>query len=94
MEEIGEVLHLAKSGRLIVKLSSNKIKSGEVLSDDKGKRIGKIMEIFGPISSPYASVMLLVDKYQYLIGSNVYSSSQDMKAIKSPSRKNKAKRNK
>ena len=47
MEESGEVMHLAKSGRLIVKLGTagKETKSGELLVDENGKRIGKVIEV-------------------------------------------------
>ena len=49
MEESGEVMHLAKSGRLIVKLGTagKETKSGELLVDENGKRIGKVIEVIG-----------------------------------------------
>ena len=46
LEKIGEILHLAKSGRLIVKVDeqiSHKL-IGQALVDDKGIKIGKIIE--------------------------------------------------
>ena len=54
MEKIGEILHLAKSGRLIVKVDeqiSHKL-IGQALVDDKGIKIGKIIELIGSVKSP------------------------------------------
>ena len=75
LEKIGEILHLAKSGRLIVKVDeqvSHKL-IGEALMDDKGTKIGKIIELIGSVKSPYASVMPTVD-LNYSVGGKVYTS--------------------
>ncbi len=75
MEKIGEIVHLAKSGRLIVKVEEN-IKHnliGQSLIDDKGSKVGKIIELIGPVKSPYASVIPTINS-KYSIGGVVYKS--------------------
>lgn len=75
MEIIGEIIHMAKSGRLIVKVEEN-IKNnliGQVLIDNKGSRIGKIIELIGSVKSPYASVMPTLNS-KYIVGGKVYGS--------------------
>ena len=54
MLQAGILLHLAKSGRLIVKLSTE-TKPGANLLDEKGRRLGKVIELIGPVRAPYAS---------------------------------------
>jgi RNA-binding protein len=73
--EIGEVMHLAKSGRLIVRLNpeSAGIKAGELLVDGAGKRVGRISELIGPINAPYASVIPMTDRTGRLAGAKVFS---------------------
>jgi RNA-binding protein len=57
--EAGEVVHFAKSGRLILKISKNiKLAPGEILADESGKTIGKVTELIGPVEAPYASIIL------------------------------------
>ena len=74
LEEIGEIMHLAKSGRLIVKLTAigKEPKSGELIIDTNGKRIGKVIEVMGPVTAPYASVVPLIDKINKIIGIRVF----------------------
>jgi RNA-binding protein len=75
MNELGEVLHMAKSGRLIVKMSaatSEKKVIGMPVIDSTGKQIGKIQEIFGPIVSPYASIQPSREKLIRIIGTKVF----------------------
>jgi RNA-binding protein len=75
MEKIGEIVHLAKSGRLIVKVEENINHNliGQPLIDDKGSKVGKIIELIGPVKSPYASVIPTINS-KYSIGGVVYKS--------------------
>ncbi len=56
MLQVGIMLHQAKSGRLIVKLSKE-VRPGAVLLDERGRKLGKVIEIIGPVKAPYASVV-------------------------------------
>lgn len=69
MEMIGEIIHMAKSGRLIVKVEENTSHNliGQTLIDNKGSRIGKIIELIGSVKSPYASVMPTINS-KYTVG--------------------------
>ncbi|MBI4258254.1 MAG: hypothetical protein HY619_04800 [Thaumarchaeota archaeon] len=67
MRKIGEVLHVAKSGRLIVK-AFGETSQGAVLVDEKGGKIGKVVEVIGPVKSPYLSVTPLTDKNKKMQG--------------------------
>ena len=56
------MLHQAKSGRLIVNLTKE-ITPGVFLFDDKGRKLGKVIELIGPVKAPYASVALSSSKF-------------------------------
>ena len=58
MFQVGTILHQAKSGRLIVRLSKE-VRPGAFLLDGDGKKLGKIIELIGPVRSPYASVAVV-----------------------------------
>jgi RNA-binding protein len=61
MQEVGEVLHRARSGRLIVRLSE-KVDAGTILLDPKGRKAAKVIELIGPVSKPYASAAPASDR--------------------------------
>ena len=68
-------MHVAKSGRIIVKLNpsrSNLI--GNTLIDSEGRKVGKVIETIGPVSSPYASVAPVIEKTNKIIGRKVFRS--------------------
>jgi rRNA processing protein Gar1 len=61
LKEIGVILHKAKSGRLIVRLS-RKIPPGASVLDDRGKKLGTVVELIGSVKSPYASIALATSR--------------------------------
>jgi len=74
LEVIGEVMHLAKSGRLIIRLYQGirNIQSGQLLVDEHGKSIGKVIELIGPVAAPYVSSLPSTDRANRIVGSMVY----------------------
>ena len=58
MFQVGTLLHQAKSGRLIVKLSQE-VRPGIFVFDEGGRKLGKVVELLGPVKSPYASVAVV-----------------------------------
>jgi RNA-binding protein len=76
VDEVGEVMHLARSGRLIVKLNTagaDSVKPGQLLVDGSGRKVGRVIELLGPVSTPYASVIPMTDRTSRLIGSKLFS---------------------
>ena len=51
-------MHQAKSGRLIVRLS-REVRPGMFLYDEGNRKLGKVIELIGPVKSPYASVAVV-----------------------------------
>jgi rRNA processing protein Gar1 len=75
LTEVGEIIHKAKSGRLILKLyEQTTIKTGDTIVDSQGKKIGNVNELIGSVNSPYASVILLKDDFKIKSGEKVFRS--------------------
>ncbi|MGB9659221.1 MAG: H/ACA ribonucleoprotein complex subunit GAR1 [Nitrososphaerales archaeon] len=70
MDEVGTVIHLAKSGRLIIKVDRF-IKPGTILLDSKGRKLAKVTELIGPVKSPYATAIPLTERIERVIGTRV-----------------------
>ena len=68
-------MHLAGSGRVIVQLS-NKLVEGQILCDEKGTRVAKVMELIGPVRRPFASATPLTNNIKKYIGKSVYAIEQ------------------
>jgi RNA-binding protein len=79
MFELGQILHTARSGRIIVKIgiaALEKKVSGLQVIDVNGRQIGKVQEIFGPVTSPYASIQPVREKLTGIVGTKVFIPSE------------------
>ena len=57
MRRLGKIIHFSKSRSLIVKCEkAGFVKIGTNTCDSKLKEIGKIQDLFGPVSAPYLSI--------------------------------------
>ncbi len=64
-------MHLAGSGRVIIQLTKELVE-GQILCDDKGTRVAKVMELIGPIKRPFASATPLTNSINKFIGKRVF----------------------
>lgn len=55
LQRLGRVVHVSRSRNIIIKVD-NIPKIGSKVVDENLKSVGKVLDIFGPVSSPYASV--------------------------------------
>jgi len=65
-------LHLAASGRVIIQLSG-KLAEGQILCDETGTKVAKVMELIGPIKRPFASATPLTNNIKKYIGKSVFA---------------------
>ena len=68
-------MHLANSGRVIVRLSKD-VREGEILCDKNNQKIGRVTEMIGPVKSPFASVVPLTNNLKKISGIKVFSLEQ------------------
>lgn len=72
MQEVGEISHLAGSGRVIIRLTDT-IDEGQILCDEKSVKIAKVMELIGPVDRPYASATSLTNNIKKFIGKKIFA---------------------
>ena len=75
MQEVGEIMHLAGSGRVIVQLSKELVE-GQILCDKNGTRVAKVMELIGPVKRPFASATPLTNNIKKYVGKSVFASEE------------------
>ena len=81
-------MHLAGSGRVIIQLSKELVE-GEILCDEKGTRVAKVMELIGPVKRPFASATPLTNNIKKYIGKSVFATEYSpAKTQKNRRRKN------
>ena len=73
MQRLGRVLHITPSRNIIVKIE-NLPKIGENVVDENLKPIGKVFDILGPVSSPYAAVKPATREIEKLVNKVLYVS--------------------
>ena len=71
MQGVGEVLHLASSGRVIIRLTKV-LRDGQLLVDGTGRKIAKVSEMIGPVGAPYASAAPLTNNIEKYVGKKVF----------------------
>jgi RNA-binding protein len=72
LQEVGEILHLANSGRVIVKLVKV-VDEGQVLCDEKLDKVAKVTELIGPVAQPYASAIPLTNNIKKYVGRKIFA---------------------
>lgn len=65
-------MHLASSGRVIVQLSEI-VDEGQILCDENGVKVAKVMELIGPVSRPFASATPLTNNINKFMGKSVFA---------------------
>ncbi|MCL6578479.1 MAG: Gar1/Naf1 family protein [Candidatus Bathyarchaeota archaeon] len=71
MQRLGRVLHVSPSRSIIIQIE-NLPKIGETVVDENLKPIGKIFDIFGPVSSPYAAIKSISQEPEKLANKTLY----------------------
>ncbi|MEM3458433.1 MAG: Gar1/Naf1 family protein [Candidatus Bathyarchaeia archaeon] len=71
MQRLGRVLHISPSRSIIIQIDKLP-KIGETVVDENLKPIGKIFDIFGPVSSPYAAVKPTSRELEKLANKTLY----------------------
>ena len=72
MQEVGEILHLANSGRVIVRLSKV-VQQDQILCDESSTKVAKVTELIGPVAKPYASAALMTNNIKKFVGKKVFA---------------------
>ena len=59
-------MHLATSGRVIVRLSKI-VTQDQILCDENSTKVAKVTELIGPVAKPYASAISLTNNIKNLL---------------------------
>jgi len=77
MKFLGNISHLSSSGRLIARSSQSPPSGVPVFTKDK-KKIGKVVDVFGPTKEPYISVGVFksieIEDFENSIGEELFMS--------------------
>ena len=74
MRRLGKVLHLSRSGNLILRLENPELPSiGATARTYKMEIAGVVNGVFGPVKAPYVSVRVNVETANKLLGRVLYT---------------------
>ena len=65
-------MHLASSGRVIVRLSKT-VTQDQILCDEKSTKVAKVTELIGPVAKPYASAISLTNNIKKFVGEKMFA---------------------
>ncbi len=71
MQRLGLILHTSPNRNIIVQLE-NIPRIGETVVDENLKPIGRVFDILGPVSSPYAAIRPLIRNADRYINKMLY----------------------
>ena len=66
-------MHLASSGRVIVRLSKT-VTEDQILCDENSTKVAKVRELIGPVAKPYASAVSLTNNIKRFVGKKMFAS--------------------
>ena len=66
-------MHLASSGRVIVRLSKT-VTQDQILCDENSTKVAKVTELIGPVAKPYASAISLTNNIKRFVGKKMFAS--------------------
>jgi len=72
LQRLGQVLHITPSRNIIIKVE-NLPKIGETVVDESLKPVGKVFDIFGPVTSPYVAIKSTIREIEKLNKKTLYA---------------------
>jgi RNA-binding protein len=76
LQRLGRVINVTPSQNLVIKIEKAP-KIGAAVIDESLKNIGKVFDIIGPVTSPYAVVRPAVREIEKLAGKQLYLLSSE-----------------
>jgi RNA-binding protein len=71
-DRVGIVSHISKSSGNLILRAERDVKIGDIILDPKGKRIGNIFDVFGPLEAPFLAVKSKIKDPERLIGMSLF----------------------
>ena len=75
MLRLGKALHLSSSHSLILRFENAELRGigiGMRVLDAKGKEVGVVQDVFGPVKRPYLSIRPRVSNANELVGRELF----------------------
>jgi RNA-binding protein len=61
----------SSSGNLILR-AERQVKIGETIADSRGKHVGQVFDVFGPVDAPFIAVKTRIKDPEKLLGEGLF----------------------
>jgi len=69
---VGTLSHISSSSGNLILRAERQVKIGEPIADSRGKQIGHVFDVFGPVEAPFISVKTRLKDPEKLVGKDLY----------------------
>jgi len=69
---VGTSSHISSSSGNLILRAERQVKIGEAIADSRGKQIGHVFDIFGPVEAPFIAVKTRMKDPEKLLGEDLF----------------------
>lgn len=69
---VGTLSHISSSSGNLILRAERQVKIGEAIADSRGKQIGQVFDIFGPVEAPFIAVKTRLKDPEKLLGEDLF----------------------
>ena len=69
---LGAGIHISGVSRNLILKTEKNVRIGEPVFDKKGKKVGIVFDIFGPVASPFLAIKTTVTSPEGIVGEPLY----------------------
>ena len=71
-DRVGSSSHISSSSGNLILRAERQIKIGEAIADSRGKQIGHVFDVFGPVEAPFIAVKTKMKDPEKLLGEDLF----------------------
>jgi len=69
---VGTSSHISSSSGNLILRAERQVKIGEAIEDSRGKQIGHVFDVFGPVEAPFIAVKTRMKDPEKLLGEDLF----------------------
>jgi RNA-binding protein len=69
---VGTSSHISSSSGNLILRAERQVKIGEAIADSRGKQIGHVFDVFGPVEAPFIAVKTKMKDPEKLLGEDFF----------------------
>jgi RNA-binding protein len=69
---VGTLSHVSSSSGNLILRAERQVKIGEAIADSRGKYVGQVFDVFGPVEAPFIAVKTRIKDPEKLLGEGLF----------------------